>query len=93
MKLKVPIDFQILTALSDGYRNNGANLAYILDRDRGYINTRLPVLADYELVERIGPSPNSGLYIITEKGQIAADHRDVYESEETDFEKFIEKKI
>ena len=56
MRLTVPTDFDILDALTDGERNNAANLAYLLDRDRSYINTRLPVLADYGLVERVGLS-------------------------------------
>nr|WP_233745317.1 hypothetical protein [Halobacterium bonnevillei] len=59
MKLAVPTDFEILDALADGKRNNAVNLSYILDKNRAYINTRLPVLADYALVERVGPAPNS----------------------------------
>jgi len=61
MRLVTPTDFDILEALDDGYRNNAVNLAEILGRDRQYINTRLPALLDYGLVERIGPADNSGL--------------------------------
>lgn len=90
MKLAVPTDFEILEALSDGKRNTAANLSYILDKDRSYINTRLPVLADYELVERIGPAPNSGLYEITEKGIAAVDLQDRYREEGVDFDALLD---
>jgi hypothetical protein len=86
MRLVVPTDFELLEALAEGGRNNAANLSYELDRDRSYINTRLPVLADYGLVTRIGPAPNSGLYEITERGERALDHRDLYERDEAAFE-------
>jgi hypothetical protein len=78
MKLAVPTDFEILEALSNGRRNTAANLAHTIDKTRPYINTRLPLLADYELVERIGPAPNSGLYQITPDGLAAVELRDVY---------------
>ncbi|GGL47679.1 ArsR family transcriptional regulator [Halocalculus aciditolerans] len=90
MKLAQPTDFQILSALSDGQRNNAVNLAHELDKNRSYINTRLPILADYELVERVGPAPNSGLYQITEKGQRALRHRDAYNDDDVDFDALIE---
>ncbi|NIB99850.1 ArsR family transcriptional regulator [Halobacterium sp. R2-5] len=90
MRLAVPTDFEILDALADGKRNNAVNLSHELDKDRAYINTRLPMLADYGLVERVGPAPNSGLYEITKKGQIVLDHRDVYERDEDDFEGRVE---
>lgn len=86
MKLAVPTDFEILKALDDGKRNTAANLSHILDKDRSYINTRLPVLADYDLVKRIGPAPNSGLYEITEKGRIVSEKQAEYENESVDFE-------
>lgn len=89
MKLAVPTDFEILEALSDGKRNTAANLSYILDKDRSYINTRLPVLADYSLVERIGPAPNSGLYEITEKGIVVAQHQAEYQDDEVDFDALV----
>lgn len=91
MKLAVPTDFDILEALSDGRRNNAVNLAHELDRNRAYINTRLPILADYELVERVGPAPNSGLYVITEKGRVVAENRTKYRSEDVDFEQEVER--
>ncbi len=68
MKIRLPTDVDILEALSDGKRNTAANLSYRIDKERAYINTRLPVLADYGLVERVGPAPNSGLYVITDEG-------------------------
>lgn len=92
MKLAVPTDFQILEALADGERNNAVNLSHILDKNRAYINTRLPVLADYGLVERVGPAPNSGLYAITEKGQAALSNRQAYEDDD-DFEARVEAEL
>jgi hypothetical protein len=68
MRLVDPTDYEILGVLSDGKRDNAVNIATKLDRDRGYINTRLPVLKDYELVDRVGPSERSGLYVISKEG-------------------------
>lgn len=90
MKLAVPTDFEILDALADGKRNNAVNLSHLLDKNRAYINTRLPILADYELVERIGPASNSGLYVVTEKGRATLKHREAYERGDEDFEKLVE---
>lgn len=93
MRLTVPTDFEILQALSDGKRNNAVNLAHDLDRNRSYINTRLPVLADYGLIERVGPAPNSGLYEITEKGKVAAEQRAAYEDDEVDFDAVVDREL
>ncbi|RLM56527.1 ArsR family transcriptional regulator [Halobellus sp. Atlit-31R] len=89
MKLAVPTDFDILDALSDGRRNTAVNLSHILNKNRSYINTRLPVLADYSLVDRVGPAPNSGLYEITEKGRVVAANRDQYREEGVDFDELV----
>ncbi|MFC7202673.1 ArsR family transcriptional regulator [Haloferax namakaokahaiae] len=93
MKLAVPTDFDILEALSNGRRNTAVNLSYILDKNRSYINTRLPILADYGLLTRVGPAPNSGLYEITDKGRVAAAHRDQYRSEGVDFDELVESEV
>lgn len=93
MRLIVPTDFEILRAFADGRRNNAVNLAHKLDRNRSYINTRLPVLADYELIERVGPAPNSGLYAITERGAVAADNQAAYEDDDIDFDALIESQL
>lgn len=93
MKLTSPTDFEILTALSDGKRDNASNLSYILDKNRSYINTRLPILADYGLVERVGPAPNSGLYVITKKGAVVADLQEEYRNDETNFEAAVESQL
>jgi len=90
MRLTVPTDFEILQILSNGRRNNAINIAAHLDKNRSYINTRLPVLTDYGLLNRVGPAVNSGLYEITEKGRIAARHRAEYEDDDVDFEALIE---
>ncbi|MFB6071053.1 MAG: ArsR family transcriptional regulator [Halanaeroarchaeum sp.] len=93
MKLALPTDLEILEALADGKRNTAANLSYLIDKDRSYINTRLPILADYDLVERVGPAPNSGLYEITRRGSLVVEHRERYERDEEGFEAFIEDRL
>lgn len=86
MRLAEPTDFQILEALSNGSRNTAANLSYILDKDRSYLNTRLPILADYDLVDRIGPAPNSGLYEITDSGRAILEIRESAMESDVDFD-------
>lgn len=93
MRLTLPTDFEILQILSNGRRNNAINIAAHLDKNRAYVNTRLPVLADYGLLDRVGPAPNSGLYEITKKGRIVAKHRAEYENDDVDFEALIERKL
>jgi hypothetical protein len=51
------------------------------------------VLADFGLLERVGPATNSGLYAITKKGEVVAEHQDVYEDDSTDFEAFIQDRL
>jgi len=91
MRLVQPTDFDILELLvdDDGNRNVASNIALRLDRDRPYINTRLPELADQGLLERIGPAEGSGLYEITPLGQQAVAHRVEYDEVE-DFEALID---
>lgn len=86
MRLTQPTHFLILEALSDGRRNTGANLAEIIERDRGYVNTELPRLADKGLVEKVGPHENSGLYQITSLGVAAVKKRELYEENQDKFE-------
>ncbi|MFB6252116.1 MAG: winged helix-turn-helix transcriptional regulator [Halobellus sp.] len=93
MKLVEPTDFEILSALADGRRNNAVNLAHRLDKNRSYVNTRLPVLHDYGLIERVGPAPNSGLYEITDKGRAVLQHRDVYSRDRETFVEEIESSL
>lgn len=93
MRLTAPTDFEILQALSDRKRNNASNLSHVLDKNRSYINTRLPVLADYGLVERIGPAPNSGLYVITETGAIVAELEEEYADDDVDFDALVEDRL
>lgn len=93
MKLTAPTDFDILEALSDGKRNNAVNLAHLLDKNRAYVNTRLPILADYELVERVGPAPNSGLYVITAKGRAVLQNRSKYREDGVDFDAEVEETL
>ncbi|QFU84338.1 ArsR family transcriptional regulator [Natronorubrum aibiense] len=89
MKLRQPTDFLILEALEETGRNVAANLEAHTGKSRKNINTRLPILADYGLVRKIGPKERSGLYEITPKGEIALAHRDEYD-EVDDFEQLIE---
>lgn len=93
MKLTLPTDIELLEALADGKRNTAANLSHILEKDRAYINTRLPVLADYGLIEKVGPAPRSGLYEITEKGNVVIETQEKYHEENVDFDSLIEEKL
>jgi predicted transcriptional regulator len=93
MRLTEPTDFDILDAFADGHRNNAANLAHEIDRNRSYINTRLPVLADYGLLKRVGPAPKSGLYAITDKGKTVVTHRESYRTDGVDFDALVAKEL
>ncbi|MFW6153172.1 MAG: winged helix-turn-helix domain-containing protein [Halobacteriota archaeon] len=92
MKLRQPTDFLILEALQLYGRNVAPNLAEHIDKSRKNINTRLPVLLDYGLVDKVGPSNNSGLYEITDKGVVVLQHRDAYNDVE-DFDSLIERRL
>ena len=89
MRLRQPTDFLILEALQAQGRNVATNLAHHTDKSRKNINSRLPVLADYGLVEKIGPAQRSGLYEITKQGRIALMYQDKYDEVE-DFGALIE---
>lgn len=89
MRLREPTDFLILESLHEHGRNVAPNLAFHTGKTRKNINTRLPVLADYEVVRKVGPSDRSGLYEITEKGMAVLDHREAY-NDASDFEGLIE---
>ncbi len=71
------VDFEILNVLTEG-RNVAPNIDDRIDFERTYINTRLSVLTDMGLAERIGVE-KSGLYSITERGRVALELRDVYD--------------
>lgn len=89
MRLRRPTDFLILEALHSSGRNVAPNLAEITDKSRKNINNRLPVLADYGLVRKIGPAERSGLYEITDRGRVALELRDQYSNVE-DFDQLID---
>ena len=89
MRLRQPTDFLILQALDARGRNVATNLAEITEKSRKNINSRLPVLADYGLVRKIGPAERSGLYEITETGERALGYRNQYD-EVDDFERLLE---
>lgn len=91
MKLRRPTDFLILEGLDEHGRNVATNLAKHVDKSRKNINVRLPVLADYGLVRKIGPAERSGLYEITEYGRTALVYRDRY-GDVDDFETLIEER-
>lgn len=90
MRLVDPTDFEILAALNNGKRNVASNLAVELDKDRAYLNSRLPVLADYGLVNRIGPAERSGLYEITAKGRAVLEYQEEYRANDVDFDELID---
>lgn len=88
MKLRRPTDFLILQGLHSHGRNVATNLAELTGKSRKNLNSRLPVLADYGLVEKVGPAETSGLYEITPLGRRALRYADRYD-EVADFEALI----
>lgn len=92
MKLRQPTDFLILEGLELYGRNVAPNLAELIGKSRKNINTRLPVLTDYGLVKKIGPSENSGLYEITEKGRVVLMLRESYNNTE-DFDALVDRRL
>lgn len=91
LNLIQPTDFQILDVLEERGRNVAPNIAAHLDKDKNYINTRLPQLNDYRLIRKIGPSERSGLYEITDKGKLVLEHRAEYEKGDREFDEMIER--
>lgn len=89
MRLRRPTDFLILEALQAHGRNVATNLAEHTGKSRKNINSRLPVLADYGLVNKIGPADRSGLYELTKKGKVALMYQDKYDEVE-DFGELVE---
>ncbi len=92
MRLRRPTDFLILEALHAYGRNVAPNIAEITGKSRKNVNNRLPVLADYGLVMKIGPAERSGLYEITDRGRVALRLREEYDSAE-DFEALVERRL
>lgn len=90
MKLQRPTDFLILETLDEKGRNVAPNIALEIDKSRSHVNVRLPILEDYGLVEKIGPSEQSGLYEITPKGRAALSNQDRYGKEDIDFVEIIQ---
>lgn len=93
VKLQRPTDFLILEALDEKGRNVAPNIALEIDKSRSHVNVRLPILEDYGLVKKIGPSEQSGLYEITPKGRAALSNRDRYGEEDTDFAEAIQEDL
>nr|WP_248299426.1 winged helix-turn-helix domain-containing protein [Halorhabdus amylolytica] len=91
VKLQRPTDFLILECLQDG-RNVAVNIGKEIDKSRSHVNVRLPQLEDYDLVRKVGPAENSGLYEITDLGRLAVEYRDKYDSVD-DFGEFLEDEL
>lgn len=92
MRLRRPTDFLILEALHAYGRNVAPNIAEITGKSRKNINNRLPVLADYGLVVKIGPADRSGLYEITDRGRVTLRLREEYDAAE-DFDALVERRL
>ena len=90
MRLRQPTDFLILQELEEKGRNVATNLASHTGKSRKNINTRLPVLEDYGLVQKIGPAERSGLYEITSDGKAALLYQDQYDKVDN-FEVLLER--
>lgn len=93
MKLVAPTDFEILETLEERGRNTGKNISLILDRNRSYINSEMAKLASNGLVRRVGPAQNSGLYEITERGEVVLEYWRENEDTDVDFEGLIRDRI
>lgn len=91
MRLQLPTDHLILEELTKG-RNVAANLSMEIDRHRNYINARMAQLQDYGLVEKIGPAENTGLYELTERGEVVLELIDQYE-EADDFDQLVDEAL
>ncbi|GGL47658.1 winged helix-turn-helix domain-containing protein [Halocalculus aciditolerans] len=85
LRLVEPTDFEILAFLDEHGRNNAVNVAAAIDRDRSYINTRLSELKRQDLLDHVGPAPNSGLYELNDRGEAAVEHRDRHGDPDVDF--------
>ncbi len=92
MRLRQPTDFLILEALHSYGRNVAPNLAELTGKSRKNVNNRLPVLADYSLVRKIGPAERSGLYEITERGRVVLRLRDEYDHG-INFDQLVEQRM
>lgn len=92
MRLRRPTDFLILEGLHSYGRNVAPNLAHITGKSRKNVNNRLPVLADYGLVQKIGPAQRSGLYEITDRGRVALRLRDEYHATD-DFDALVDRHL
>lgn len=92
MQLRQPTDFLVLEALHTYGRNVAPNVAPIIDKSRKNVNNRLPVLADYGLVRKVGPAETSGLYEITARGIAALELRDRYD-DPAEFERLVERRL
>ena len=93
MKLTTPGDFKILQYLADHGRNVAGNIHLEIDRSRGYVNSELGKLEDHDLVTKIGPNPQSGLYEITDKGRAVLKHQAKYGRDDVDFDALIEDEL
>lgn len=85
-------DFMILGKLREG-RNLAANIAVEIDRSRKYVNGQMPYLLDYDLVERVGPVKDTGLYELTERGELAFEHQGKYHDDDVDFDAFLDEQL
>ena len=92
IKLYRPTDFFVLESLEEHSRNVAPDVAHHTGKSRKNNNTRLPVLADYGLVTKIGPADTSNLYDITERGSVVLELRDRYENG-PDFEQLVEERL
>jgi hypothetical protein len=92
VKLQRPTDFLILEVLAEKGRNVAPNIALEIDKGRSHVNVRLPVLADYGLVRKVGPAESSGLYEITDRGGAVLALREEYDSS-NEFEQRVEQHV
>lgn len=78
MDLEPPSDFLILEALHSYGRNVAQNLARMTGEETAVVEERLKVLSRENLVTKIGPVDEAGLFEITKRGRVALRLRDDY---------------
>jgi predicted ArsR family transcriptional regulator len=88
-------DFAILEVLDTSGRNVAPNIAEEIGANRSYVNTRFQTLTTYDLVQKVGPRDNSGLYEITEKGELAREYEEEFLNDELgeDLETLLEREM
>lgn len=101
LSLRQPTDFLILEAFSNGENYTAGAIAHRIQNviysdheiTKENVNTRLPELENYGLLEKVPAIGRSGLYRISEAGLIALDYKTEYDNPNVDFLELIENEL